>query len=142
MAGGGSGDGEEPEFQIAPMIDVLLVLLIFFMSSITKQVARVDKSINLPVAPNASKQESARDQSIINVRWDAAARKANFVFEDVAYERLDNVVAVLAERRKLSSNYRLVIRGDRLVPAEHISLAMAAAASAGIADITFSAAPR
>ena len=142
MAGGGSGDGEEPEFQIAPMIDVLLVLLIFFMSSITKQVARVDKSISLPVAPNASKQESARDQSIINVRWDAAARKANFVFEDVAYERLDNVVPVLAERRKLSSNYRLVIRGDRLVPAEHISLAMAAAASAGIADITFSAAPR
>lgn len=142
MAGGGSGDGEEPEFQIAPMIDVLLVLLIFFMSSITKQVARVDKSISLPVAPNASKQESARDQSIINVRWDTAARKASFVFEDTAYERLETVVPVLAERRKHSANYRLVIRGDRLVPAEQISLAMAAAASAGIADITFAASPR
>ncbi|MBC8039135.1 MAG: biopolymer transporter ExbD [Opitutaceae bacterium] len=142
MAGGGSGDGDEPEFQIAPMIDVLLVLLIFFMSSITKQVARVDKSISLPVAPNASKQESARDQSIINVRWDNTARKASFVFEDTPYERLETVVPVLAERRKQSANYRLVIRGDRLVPAEHISLAMAAAASAGIADITFSAAPR
>jgi biopolymer transport protein ExbD len=142
MAGGGSGDGEEPEFQIAPMIDVLLVLLIFFMSSITKQVARVDKSISLPVAPNATKQESARDQSIINVRWDNTARKASFVFEDTAYERLDNVVPILSDRRKHSANYRLVIRGDRLVPAEQISLAMAAAASAGIADITFAAAPR
>jgi biopolymer transport protein ExbD len=142
MAGGGSGDGEEPEFQIAPMIDVLLVLLIFFMSSITKQVARVDKSIALPVAPNASKQESARDQSIINVRWDNTARKATFVFEDTPYERLETVVPVLAERRTHSANYRLVIRGDRLVPAEQISLAMAAAASAGIADITFAASPR
>ena len=142
MAGGGSGDGEEPEFQIAPMIDVLLVLLIFFMSSITKQVARVDKSVALPVAPNASKQESARDQSIINVRWDATKQLASFVFEDVPYARLDPLVPILAERRKQSQNYRLVIRGDRLVPAEKISIAMAAAASAGIADITFAAAPR
>lgn len=142
MAGGGSGDGEEPEFQIAPMIDVLLVLLIFFMSSITKQVARVDKSIQLPVAVNASKRESARDESIINVRWDAGSRKATFVFEDVGYERLETVVPILAQRKSHSSNYRLVIRGDRLVPAQQISLAMAAAASAGIADITFAAAPR
>ncbi|MFA6288459.1 MAG: biopolymer transporter ExbD [Opitutaceae bacterium] len=142
MAGGGSGDGEEPEFQIAPMIDVLLVLLIFFMSTITKQVARVDKTITLPVAHNASKSDSARDQSIINVRWDAAKKHATFVFEDKTFERLEPVVPVLAQSAKNNPKYRLVIRGDRLVPAEQISLAMAAAASAGIADITFAASPR
>ena len=142
MAGGGSGDGEEPEFQIAPMIDVLLVLLIFFMSTITKQVARVDKSITLPVAHNASKSDSARDQSIINVRWDDAKKHATFVFEDKTFERLEPVVPVLAQSAKNNPKYRLVIRGDRLVPAEQISLAMAAAASAGIADITFAASPR
>ncbi len=142
MAGGGSGDGEEPEFQIAPMIDVLLVLLIFFMSTITKQVARVDKSITLPVAHNASKSDSARDQSIINVRWDDAKKHATFVFEDKTFDRLEPVVPVLAQSAKNNPKYRLVIRGDRLVPAEQISLAMAAAASAGIADITFAASPR
>ncbi|RYD36183.1 MAG: biopolymer transporter ExbD, partial [Verrucomicrobiaceae bacterium] len=31
MAGGGGGGDGEPEFQIAPMIDVLLVLLVFFV---------------------------------------------------------------------------------------------------------------
>ena len=142
MAGGGSGDGEEPEFQIAPMIDVLLVLLIFFMSTITKQVARVDKTITLPIAKNASKSDSARDQSIINVRWDAAKKHATFVFEDKTFDRLEPVVPVLAQSAKNNPKYRLVIRGDRLVPAEQISLAMAAAASAGIADITFAASPR
>ena len=142
MAGGGSGDGEEPEFQIAPMIDVLLVLLIFFMSTITKQVARVDKSITLPVAHNASKSDSARDQSIINVRWDEAKKHATFVFEDKTFDRLEPVVPVLAQSAKNNPKYRLVIRGDRLVPADQISLAMAAAASAGIADITFAASPR
>ena len=142
MAGGGTGDGEEPEFQIAPMIDVLLVLLIFFMSTITKQVARVDKSIALPVAPNASKRDNARDESIINVRWDQAKRQSTFIYEDTAYERLDTIVPILTQRQAISKKHRLVIRGDRLVPADQISLAMAAAASAGIADITFAASPR
>ena len=35
------------------MIDVLLVLLIFFMSITTDQVMKVDKSIKLPLAPEA-----------------------------------------------------------------------------------------
>lgn len=142
MAGGGSGDGEEPEFQIAPMIDVLLVLLIFFMSTITKQVARVDKSITLPVATHASKRDSARDESIINVRWDVPTQHTTFTFEDTAYDKLDPVVPLLAQRQAASKKHRIVIRGDRLVPAEQISLVMAAAAEAGIADITFAASPR
>ncbi len=142
MAGGGSGDGEEPEFQIAPMIDVLLVLLIFFMSSITKQVARVDKSITLPVAQNAAKRDSARDESIINVRWDPVKKQASYLFEDKPYDQLEPVVPMLTERQNASHKHRLVIRGERLVPAEQISLAMAAAASAGIADITFAVSPR
>ncbi|HTJ78034.1 MAG TPA: biopolymer transporter ExbD [Rariglobus sp.] len=142
MAGGGTGDGEEPEFQIAPMIDVLLVLLIFFMSTITKQVARVDKAIVLPVASHASKRDNARDESIVNVRWDPEKKHALFVFEDVGYEKLDPIVPLLTHLQNASKKHRLVIRGDRFVPAEQISLAMAAAASAGISDITFAVSPR
>ena len=42
--GGGGGESGEPEFQIAPMIDVLLTLLIFFMSVTTAEVVHVDDS--------------------------------------------------------------------------------------------------
>lgn len=142
MASGGSGDGDEPEFQIAPMIDVLLVLLIFFMSTITKQVARVDQSLTLPVAPNASKRDDARDESIINVRWNDTERHVTYTFEEQSYDRLESLVPLLTRRQQTSGKHRVVIRGDRLVPAENISLVMSAAAEANIADITFAASPR
>jgi len=142
MAGGGGGGDGEPEFQIAPMIDVLLVLLIFFMSITTTQVARVLQDITLPVAPNAAKKGDARDESIINVRWDSAARTVKFVFDEQTAATADEFVAILTRRHQMEPRHRLVIRGDRTVPARHISSAMAAAAKAGISDVTFAASPR
>ena len=41
---------EDPEFQIAPMIDILLVLLVFFMSISSTEVLQSNRDIQLPVA--------------------------------------------------------------------------------------------
>ena len=82
MAGGGGGGEGEPEFQVAPMVDVLLTILIFFMTITSAQVLRVDKSIKLPVATNAAKKDSSKSEAIINVRWNATAKKAEFVFDE------------------------------------------------------------
>ena len=147
MAGGGGGEGE-PEFQIAPMIDVLLVLLIFFMSITTTQVLKVDKSITLPLAPDALKKDSTRAEAIVNVRWDARTRKATYVFDDKVYRELTELKKALIESRKAGEakvargpnpTFRLVIRGDRDASAMSVSRAMNVAAEAGIGDISFSA---
>ena len=45
---------EDPDFQIAPMIDVLLVLLVFFMSISSTEVLQSTKNIELPVAANGN----------------------------------------------------------------------------------------
>ncbi len=139
MANLSSGNGDEPEFQIAPMIDVLLVLLVFFMSITTLQVSRVDSSVNLPVAPHATPPGGPRDESVINVRWDAGRKRAEFSFEDVVYAKPETLVPLLARRHAESPGHRVVIRGDQLVPAEHISRVLAAAGQAGITEITFAA---
>jgi biopolymer transport protein ExbD len=148
MAGGGGGGEGEPEFQIAPMIDVLLVLLIFFMSITTTQVLKVDKSINLPLAPDALKKDNMRSEAIINVRWDAAKKKADYVMDDKVYPELPDLVKAVASAKKVgelkvtrSANtaFRVVIRGDRDASAMSVSRAMNAAAEAGVSDISFSA---
>ena len=149
MAGGGGGAEGEPEFQIAPMIDVLLVLLIFFMSITTTQVLKVDKSITLPLAPNALKKDSTRAEAIVNVRWDPAKKKADYVMDNKLYPELPELVKAISAAKKLgeakvtrSANtaFRVVIRGDRDASAMSVSRAMNCAAEAGVSDISFSAA--
>ncbi|MEI6493819.1 MAG: biopolymer transporter ExbD [Verrucomicrobiota bacterium] len=149
MAGGGGGaDKGEPEFQVAPMIDVLLVMLIFFMTITSAQVLRVDKSIRLPVAPHAQKKDTQRAEAIINVRWDTVNKKAAFVFDDKVYDRGADLVPLVkaaraAGEKKVAQgenpSFRVVIRGDRDVPALYVSHAMNAAGEAGVSDISFSA---
>jgi biopolymer transport protein ExbD len=147
MAGGGGGGDGEPEFQIAPMIDVLLVLLIFFMSITSAQVLRVDKGITLPVAAHGSKKDNTRAEAIVNVRWEADKKKAVYTYDDKPYTDMSKLSAALAEAKKASDkagakgtnpDFRVVIRGDRSGSARSVAAAMNAAAEAGIGDISFS----
>lgn len=145
MAGGGGGGDGEPEFQIAPMIDVLLVLLIFFMSITTAQVLQIDKDIKLPVAPDAQKKDdkNALNESAINVRW-LAKEQAGKLKLDAQELPDEDMVDVLRERRENHEKqqgvnpYRVVIRADRETPAVEIQRVMTLIAQAGIDDISFS----
>ena len=147
MAGGGGGGDGDPEFQIAPMIDVLLVLLIFFMSITTAQVLKVDKSIELPVAADAQKKDNQRAEAIVNVKWDASKKLASYSMDDRVYPDLADLTKALAAAKKTGEakitrgenpTFRCVIRGDREANALSVSRAMNSAAEAGISDISFS----
>ena len=147
MAGSAGGDGSEPEFQVAPMIDVLLTILIFFMTITSAQVLKVDKTIKLPVAVDAQKKDNQRAEAVVNVRWDGLKKRAQFVFEDHAYPQSSALVPLLKNAKAIGEkkitqgqnpSFRVVIRGDKDVPAVYVSQAMNASGEAGISDISFS----
>jgi biopolymer transport protein ExbD len=145
MAGGGGGSDGEPEFQIAPMIDVLLVLLIFFMSITSAQVTRMDsKNLALPIAPNARKKEQMRNEAIVNIRWDAATEKPTYKLEDKEYTDFKLLAAPLKAMKDTSDRlaqegpkYRVLIRADRETQALVINRVMDVAGQAGIEEIAF-----
>ena len=139
--GGGRTESGEPEFQIAPMIDVLLVLLIFFMSITTAEILKVDASITLPVSPNAKPHDAkmTKNEVAINVRWNAQTNKAAILVEDKEYTTPADIVPYLQARLKANPKLRAVIRGDHMLPAIEIQRVMNLVGEAGISDISFAA---
>lgn len=141
MAGGGGGGDGEPEFQIAPMIDVLLVLLIFFMSITSAQVLQIDKDIKLPVAADAKKKEDKNsiNEGAVNIAWDNRKQDAVVKFGTRSYDDLQSLSEVLTGIKARNPRYRVIIRADRATPAVEVQKVMNAVGQAAIDDISFSA---
>ena len=128
------------------MIDVLLTILVFFMTITSAQVLKVDKTISLPIAKDATKKDNSRAEAVVNVRW--KDKKAQFVFDDRVFPQAASLVDLLKTAKATGGKkvtaaanptFRAVIRGDRDVPAIYVSQAMNSCAEAGITDISFSA---
>lgn len=141
MAGGGGGGDGEPEFQIAPMIDVLLVLLVFFVMITSTEVLKVDKKLTLPVSPNAKARDKdmAKHEFAVNLRWDKDSNKGLLVIDDTIKQNWDEVLPVLQDKKKSDNKLRIVVRADGNVPAGEIQRIMNFIGQAGIDDISFAA---
>ncbi|MDB6076599.1 MAG: biopolymer transporter ExbD [Akkermansiaceae bacterium] len=138
MASAGSGNGD-PEFQVAPMIDVLLVLLIFFMSITTDQMLKVDKSISLPIAPDAKKRENdLKNQVVVNIQWQADKGVSVVKFGDKICEPLEQLSELVTPLKKNNPQLKMIIRGDSATPALEIQKVIDQVAMGGVDDISIS----
>lgn len=134
--GGGSMDSGEPEFQVAPMIDVLLVLLIFFMSITTAQVEQLDSTIKLAVAPDARPRKPDTNQRTVNLRWKESEAKALMTYGGKEWEDREalaeelKLVASNLPHPTLGTRLEVLLRADRKTPAKEVQAAMQVIAQA------------
>ena len=121
------------------MIDVLLVLLVFFVMITSAEVLKVDKNIRLPVSPNAKSREPemAKHEMAVNLRHDVAANKGILVLDDKIYDNWLDVIPIIKAALARDAKLRVVVRGDAKVPAGEIQRVMDLIGQAGIADIAF-----
>jgi len=130
---------EDPEFQIAPMIDILLVLLIFFMSISSSEVLQVNQEVQLPVAKDAKPPDkNAATQTIINVTWNTINSLGGIDIDDRKFGDPNQVTTVLEPKVRVSPKMRVLLRADKGVRYEYLRAIMVAAANAGVGNVTFS----
>ncbi len=121
-------------FQIAPMVDILLVLLVFFI--VTWSFARKENELDVkvPSAQNAKDSNPVVNQTVLNVKADGT----------VVWNRkpiaLPELSAKLKELSGLFPDYAIIVRGDERVPFRYIADVLDTCRSANIWNVAFATA--
>lgn len=140
MAGGGVSEDGDAGFQIAPMVDVVFVLLLFFMASAGSQVVEKELNINLPSGrSDASQPGTPSTPIIIDIFPDGQVQLNNKVYDNPANKDLPELRAWLKDTiDKFGDKDPVIIRPDPETRHERIMDVLNAAAAAGVKNLTFS----
>lgn len=122
---------DEVGFQLAPMIDMTFLLLVFFMvtTKISKEQVKMD--IKLPLASNAVIPNDVSDRDIISI--DA---QGNYFAGQRPMDSRE-LGAYLKERFKNYPPLRLYVRADKNTPGKQIKELMRIASEAGAVNVIF-----
>lgn len=128
----------DPEFQIAPMIDILLVLLVFFMSISSTEVLQSNKDVRLPVAKEAKDAKENPGQIIVNLAYSPINNSVAISVNDKDYPSPGDLIPVLQNHIQQNPMVRVLIRADKDVRYATMKSLLEAVGKAGIANVTFS----
>ena len=120
----------EPEFSMAPLIDVVFQMLIFFMVATTYNRQEKDLDIELPYAESAQQPASVPEEIVIDV-----SREGRVSISGRAVER-DSLVATLVETSRSRAEIPVTVRGDRLVHHEDVVAVLDACGLAGLSNVS------
>jgi len=128
----------DPEFQIAPMIDILLVLLVFFMSISSTEVLQSNKEIHLPIAKEAKEAKDNPGQVIINLTYTPMNDMTGVVLDQKDYSSPSDLVPLLQNKVAANPLVRVLIRADREVKYDFVRQVLQAVGQSGVGNVTFS----
>ena len=127
----GHRSSEGVEINLTPLIDVVFLLLIFFMVSTTFD-RHAKLKVQLPEA-NASAQQQTEDPVVLSI--DA---KGKYYINDrqVVNTQLDTLKAALQKTVQGNTNVTLLLRADGRTPHQSVVRAMDAAAQLGLTKLS------
>jgi len=128
---------EDPVFQIAPMIDVLLQILVFFMAITTIQVMRTSREMTLPVAQNGQEAKSSKDTAIINIQWRGENQPPIMDIDNISVPDAGIIENYMKEAIARMPEFRAIIRADKDTQYSFIQQIMQACAAGGCSKVVF-----
>ena len=121
------------------MIDILLVLLVFFMSISSTEVLQVNKDVTLPVAKDAKESDkNSKGQTIVNVMWATLNNAGSLEVDNQKFAQPDQMINYLQTKTQANPDMRILIRADRNVRYDYLKQVMVTAGRAGVGKVTFS----
>jgi biopolymer transport protein ExbD len=126
------GNREEPEINLIPFIDVLLVVLIFLMLSTTYS-KFTEMQIKLPVADTEAQRDYPKEVIVM------VSSDGRYSINKTAVEgrSVDIVGAALLDAAKAGKDSVIIISADALSSHQSVITVMEAARRVGLSQITF-----
>lgn len=118
-------------FQIAPMVDILLVLLVFFIVTWNFALSENELDVKIPSASKAEEQRPYVGQVVVNVRSDGG-----IVFQRKPISG-DDLLRKLQELSKLFPDQAVILRGDERVAYKSIVAVLDICRAANIWNVAF-----
>jgi biopolymer transport protein ExbD len=119
----------EATLNLAPMIDVVFLLLIFFMVATTFVDREKEMDVDLPQAESGEQPEKEQDEIVINLLADGRMMVDG---REVTREELDPILLRAARR---NAETPVTIRGDREAVVERLVHVMDACRLAGLSNL-------
>ncbi len=113
---------------VSSLLDVMFILIIFFLATTTFQQQERDVAVSLPDAAAGEAVSEAPAVMVINVRADGSYVMAS---QEMGIEE---VAATVAEAHAADPQQKVLIRGDRNALHGHVAAAVLACRNAGIVE--------
>ena len=135
---------EDLKMDMSPMIDLVFLLLIFFMVASTIIIVPVDDKVEPPIAESSLPQEDARGRILVNIRADGTVTgsdpSAPLASPEQGMEEVEAYIGRIAdENTEAGFQSKLHIRADRTVEVKRIREVVEAGANAQVINVIFAA---
>jgi biopolymer transport protein ExbD len=118
-------------FQIAPMVDILLVLLVFFIVTWSFARKELELDVKVPTAQNAKESNPVVNQTVLNIRYDGT----------VVWNRKEvSQPELLSRLRELAGefpDFAIIVRGDERTPYRYLVNVLDICRDANIWNVAF-----
>ena len=129
-------EGGEDDINMAPMIDMVFLLLIFFM--VASHMSKMDRTpVELPVASKSTVPENAKGRQLITIRSQDPSGEEVDVLMNLKSVEVENIATIVRTILAEDENAEVYLRADRYAKHKHVKEVMAACAEGGVVNVIF-----
>lgn len=128
----------ECALDMSPMIDMVFLLLIFFIVNATAIIVKTDPTVRPPVAVNSKRQEDGRGRIVVNIQPDGRFTAEDFNTYLPDESAITDYVKKAKERNEgMAVTSKLHLRGDKESVFRYSRTVIRGAAAAGVDQVVF-----